>query len=287
MAELRQLLQSGKHAQAIREARKILEHNERSVSAMAVMAEAYFRRGDYELCRAVLDAINEQKKDHPLYLYLSGRIYLREKNYSLALSFFEKAVRKNPKLLDAWTVIGVRHLQGGSYQKALKALLKAKALPGGNTYSINLNIGSCYRALAHREKNPQQLVTALNYYNEAEKLYRQSAGHSGAYLKALYNKAILYLDAKKFPGLTTVARLEKGIALLKQYVTLAPRKKPKQWAREKKAVMKIYNKAKNVELPSAKAMARAQAAQQPRPAPRREGGEKPAAGDGTDNPPPR
>jgi tetratricopeptide (TPR) repeat protein len=270
MAELRQLLQNGKHAQAIRGARKILEHNERSVPAMAVMAEAYFRRGDYELCRAVLDAINEQQKNHPLYLYLSGRIYLKEKNYSLALSFFEKAVKKNPKLLDAWTVVGVRHLQAGSYQKALNALLKAKALPGGNTYAMNLNIGSCYRALAHRTHNPQQLVTALNYYNEAEKLYRQSPGHSGqAYLKALYNKAILYLDAKKFPGLTTIKRLEKGIALMKQYVTLAPRKAPKKWAREKKAVMKILNKAQNVELPSAKAMARAKAASQPRPAPRR------------------
>lgn len=272
MDQLRQLLQGGKYALAIKESRKILEQNERSVPAMAVMAEAYFRRGDYELCRAVLDAINLQQKDHPLYLYLSGRIYLKEKNYSLAQSFFEKAVQKNPRLLDAWTVIGVRHLEGGSYQKALGALLKAKALPGGNTYAMNLNIGSCYRALAHRLKNPQQLITALNYYTEAEKLFRQSPGNANkVYLKAVYNKGILYLDAKTFPGMNKIQRLEKGIGFLQQYVTLAPRFAAKKWYAEKKSVMKILNKAKNVDLPAAKAMAqaRAAAAAQPRTAPRR------------------
>ncbi len=270
MAQLRQLLQSGRYDQAIKEARKILGQRERDVPAMAVMAEAYFRKKEYELCRAVLDTINEQQKDHPLYLYLSGRIYLHEKNYSLARQFFEKAVQKNPRLLDAWTVIGVRYLEGGNYQKALSALLKAKALPGGNTYAMNLNIGSCYRALAHRNKNIQHLITALNYYNEAEKLYRQAPGHSNrAYLKAIYNKAILYLDAKVFPGLNKIQRLERGIALMQQYVTLAPRYSAKTWYQEKKAVMKILNKAKNVDLPAAKAMAQAKAAQQPRPAPRR------------------
>ena len=80
----------------------------------------------------------------------------------MARRFFEQAVQKNPRLLDAWLVIGVRALEGGAYQKALAALQKVKALPGGNTYSVNLNIGSCYRALAHQQNNTQLLLTALN-----------------------------------------------------------------------------------------------------------------------------
>jgi tetratricopeptide (TPR) repeat protein len=270
ITQIKRLVSSRQYDRALKEARKILEVNERSVPAMAVMADAYFRKGEYELCRAVLDSINLQQKEHPLYLYLQGHLFLKEKNYKLAQDFFEKAVRKNPGLLDAWTMIGVRYLMGGSYQKALTALLKAKSLSGGNTYAVNLNIGSCYRGLGHRNNNTSHLVTALNYFSEAEKKFRRVPGNTNKpYLKALYNKGILYLDAKKFPGYNKIRRLQKAIHYLQQYVTLAPRYAPKEWYKEKAEVMKILNKARNVDLPAAKAQAQAAAAaaSQPRPRP--------------------
>jgi tetratricopeptide (TPR) repeat protein len=260
---------AGKYDEVIREARKALEQNERSVPPMAAMAEAYFHKKEYELCRAVLDSINEQQKEHPLYLYLRGRMFIIEGNFSLAQAFFEKAVEKNPSLLDAWTVIGVRRLQGGSYQRALEALLRAKALPGGNTYAMNLNIGSCYRGLAHQGGGAEQFQAALNYYTEAERLFSQDPGNSGkAYLMAIYNKAILHLDAQTFPGLTNIQRLERGILFMEQYVTLAPRLDPKAWAAERADVLKILTKAKTVDLPAAKAGGQARPVQpQPPPAP--------------------
>lgn len=262
LSDLRALLNARQYKQAIAAVRRVLAVHERSVSAMAIMAEAYFHLGNFPLCLAVLDVVNDQQPGHPLYLYLRGRIALKNGDLGVARKFFEEAVKKNPRLLDAWLVIGVRALQGGNYQKALAALLKAKALSGGNTYSVNLNVGSCYRAMAHQQHNTQMLLTALNYYNEADKLYRQAPGNGNrVYLKALYNKAILYLDAKVFPGLNKVQRLEHGIVLLRQYVTLAPRLAPRGWARERKAVLQILNKATNVDLPAAKAMAQAQAAQ--------------------------
>lgn len=281
--QLKQLVQQGRYDESIREARRVLERNERSVPAMAVMAEAYFHKKEFELCRAVLASIYEQQKDHPLYLYLQGRMSLHEENYGLAQTYFEKAVEKNPQLLDAWTVIGVRRLQGGNYQHALEALLKARALPGGNTHAMNLNIGSAYRGLAHQKGSAEQLTTALNYYVEAEKLYRQVPGNAGkSYLKALYNKGILFLDATQFPGLTTIQRLERGIRYLESYVALAPREDSRGWAQEKAEVTKILNKAKNVDLPSAKAMAEAQAAQPAQPeAPR----EAPRPAEPTEPPP--
>ena len=67
-------------------------------------------------------------------------------------------------------------------------MLKAKALAGGNTYKMNLNIGSVYRGLAHRQKNAQLYVMALNYYQEAEKLHGQLPGNSGK-IEVKYNTA--------------------------------------------------------------------------------------------------
>ncbi len=62
-----------------------------------------------------------------------------------------------------------------------------------STYKMNLNIGSAYRGLALRQKNTQLYVMALNYYQEAEKLYRQLPGNKGkVYLPALYNTACSY-----------------------------------------------------------------------------------------------
>ncbi len=266
MATIKKLIAAKQFKRAISESKKHLEVNEKSVPAMAAMAEAYFRKGDLELCKAVLASINTLQKDHPLFLYLWGHLYLKDGSYALAVKYFERAVQKNPRLLDAWTMIGVRYLQGGSYQKALNALLKAKALSGGNTFAMNLNLGSCYRGLAHRNKNTSFYVTALNYYVEAEKLYKRANGNK-TYLSALYNKAVLYLDAKNFPGYTKVKRLETGLKYMQMYAVLAPRQTPTSWAKEKKAVKALINKIKNADLPAAKAMARA-AASQPRPTPR-------------------
>jgi tetratricopeptide (TPR) repeat protein len=265
IATIKRLIVAKQYQRAIAEAKKHLEVNEKSVPAMAIMAESYFRKGDDELCKAVLASINNLQKDHPLFLYLWGHLYLKDGSFALAVKYFERAVQQNPQLLDAWTMIGVRYLQGGSYQQALSALLKAKALSGGNTYAMNLNIGSCYRGLAHRGSNPSYYVTALNYYAEAEKLFK-SVNANQTYLPALYNKAILYLDAKQFPGYSKVKRLETGLSYLQMYVVLAPRKTPAVWAKEKKQVMALLNKIKNADLPAAKAMAQA-AASQPRTAP--------------------
>ncbi len=273
MASIKKLIVAKQFRRAINEAKKHLEVNEKSVPAMAAMAEAYFRKGDLELCKAVLASINTLQKDHPLFLYLWGHLHLKDGSYALAVKYFERAVQKNPRLLDAWTMIGVRYLQGGSYQKALNALLKAKGLSGGNTFAMNLNIGSCYRGLAHRKANTSYYVTALNYYAESEKLYRRYGGAGNqTYVAALYNKAILFLDAKNFPGYTKVRRLQTGLKYLQMYVVLAPRKNPSAWAKEKKRVKALLNKVKNADLPAAKAMAQAAAAQaaaaRARPAPR-------------------
>ena len=266
VAQIKALIAAKQYDQAISEAKKVLEQHEGSVPAMAAMAMAYYRKGELELCRAVLAAINLQEKNNALYLYLWGHLHLREKNYALSQKYFERAVAKNPRLLDAWLVIGVRHLRGGSYQKALTALLRAKGLAGGNTYATNLNIGSTYRGLAHRTSNPQHFVTALNYYAEAEKIFRQQPGNATKpYLNALYNKAILFLDASKFPGYTKVRRLEQGLNFLQQYATLAPRYAPGKWQAESKEVMRILNKVKNADLPAARAMAKAAASAPPRP----------------------
>ncbi len=274
MAAIKKLIAGRQYRRAIGEAKKHLEVNEKSVPAMAAMAEAYFRKGDLELCKAVLASINNLQKDHPLFLYLWGHLYLKDGSYALAVKYFERAVQKNPRLLDAWTMIGMRYLQGGSYQKGLNALLKARALPGGNTYAMNLNIGSCYRGLAHRNNNKSYYVTALNYYLEAEKQFKATAGRaSKTYLPALYNKAVLFLDAKGFPGYSKVRRLQTGLRYLQMYAVLAPQKTPSAWAKEKKTVKALITRIKNADLPAAKAMARAAAAQPrrratPGPAPR-------------------
>ncbi|MFH2009968.1 MAG: tetratricopeptide repeat protein [bacterium] len=266
--QIKQLVAAGQYVRAIQEAKKILEQNEKSVPAMAVMAMSYFRKGDLELCRAVLASINILEKDNAQFLYLWGHLYLKDQRFALAQKYFERAVAKNPQLLDAWTMIGVRYLQGGSYPKALSALLKAKGLPGGNTYGMNLNIGSTYRGLAHRNNNTAYFITALNYFQEAEKLFRQVPGNANKpYLNATYNKAILFLDAKNYPGYTNVKRLEEGLKYLQQYVTLAPQFAAAKWLQEKQAVMKLLNKIKNADLPAARAMAKAAAAQ-PAPTPR-------------------
>jgi tetratricopeptide (TPR) repeat protein len=275
VTELRDWLSAGAYDRVLRGAKQIIEKDEKNVPAMAAMAMAYFRKNEIELCRAVLDVINTHEKENEHWIYLWGHLYIKEGNHRLAQIYFEKAVAKNPQLLDAWLVLGFRYLQSGSYEKAKNALEKAKALPGGNTYRVALNLGSSCRGLAHQQGAAGQALfqSALGHYDEAERLYRQATGGSKPYLAVIYNRAVLYLDAPELPGLTKVKRIEQGIAHLEQYVAQAKRHAAGEWNKEKTEVLALLSKAKTVDLPAAKAAEQAPPPRDAgaRPAPARDG----------------
>src|SRR5690606_5194458 len=71
---------------------------------------------------------------------------------------------------------------------------------------------------------------AQRKWEEAEAAIRKAMELRPNYAEAYFNLGVLYLDADPFPGLDTVARLNKAIQNLAKYRELAPADPPRPGA---------------------------------------------------------
>jgi tetratricopeptide (TPR) repeat protein len=211
-AEAAKHLAAGRLVEAIDHSRQALKIHEQNVEAMLVMAEAYYGQKKFELVQAVTSsalAVDEKVRtgqETSRAHNLKGFAYVQMGNDNLATQAFRMAAEADEKNASAWNNLGTRYMQAGDVATAKGCFAYALELDP-RFAKAHVNIGAAHRAegkLADAEKSLQAALKLRPNYAEA-----------------YFNLGLLYLDADPYPGLETIARLEKAIGFLTKYRELA------------------------------------------------------------------
>lgn len=113
-------------------------------------------------------------------LYRTGLDSLWLGNYDHAVSYFENAVNRNPKRVDAWIQVGYCKVKQGKNDEAIKAYQQALQLKPSSEEVLNKLGDAFYYA--------GRLPEAIQSYREAARLHPERA-------EAFYNLAIVYFES--------------------------------------------------------------------------------------------
>ncbi len=183
------------------EALATIRYDERSVPAMLLMAKLFRSQGRLDTARFALEnALNVEPGNAVLHLEL-GEVQLEQDDDKAALVSFEKAARLRPTLVEAQDNYGVLLLRQGLATEAVRAFQEAARLDPKSARA-QLHLGNGLRALKE--------------YPQAEAAYHKALADDPAFAEAHFNLGVLYID-DPVPGLDEIARLQKGLAELKQY----------------------------------------------------------------------
>jgi S1-C subfamily serine protease len=121
----------------------------------------------------------ERRGDIAELLYKTGLDSLWLGNYDNAVSYFENAVNRNPKRVDAWIQVGYCKVKQGKNEEAIKAYLQALSLRPDAEDILN-KLGDAYYYASKTSE-------AIEAYKEAIRLYPTGA-------EAYYNLALVYFE---------------------------------------------------------------------------------------------
>jgi tetratricopeptide (TPR) repeat protein len=87
-------------------------------------------------------------------LYLLGRLYVQKRDDEKALSFLQRALRLQPDLVEASSLLGTAHMRLGQFANAVPKLEKAAPLDhyGNVHFSCIWRIGSSAKPNARRKR---------------------------------------------------------------------------------------------------------------------------------------
>ncbi len=210
--QARKFLEQRRYDEAVLQARQALKIHELNADAMLVLAEVFYQKGNYELTQTVAASVlgidpkvlppEEASRAHNLRGFALVQMGLP----LAATNSFRQAAEADPNNAPAWNNLGTRYLAGGDVKTAIEVFKYAVELKP-RFYKAQMNLGAAYRA-ARR-------------WQEAEQAFRKALQLKPAYPEAYFNLGVLYLDADPYPGLDTVARLNKAIGYLTKYRELA------------------------------------------------------------------
>jgi len=103
--------------------------------------------------------------DKAHHMTLLGTEYLRQEKYGKALPWFERALEKDPELLDARYKLGVCHFHRQEYEEALQPLEHVHAEKPDLDYGMAyLRLAQTHQKLGNAERAEQAYQTLLKYY---------------------------------------------------------------------------------------------------------------------------
>jgi len=117
-------------------------------------------------------------------LYRTGLDSLWLGNYDHAVGYFENAVNRNPKRVDAWIQVGYCKVKQGKNEEAIKAYQQALQLKPRSEEVLN-KLGDAYYYAG-------RLLEAIESYKEAARLHPERA-------EAFYNLALVYFESGNKP----------------------------------------------------------------------------------------
>ena len=141
--------------------------------------------------------INGEEEAEPGYMqrahFYLGNLYLKKKNYDLAIKNLEAAYQLDPTMTDGRFNLGRLYFNKKNYDKALEHLLIA--LDGKeNDYQLNLMLGLCYMELG-RKGETDALLYLSKARNLMQLLNQQPNNIPHQQLAELYNKTGEYAKA--------------------------------------------------------------------------------------------
>lgn len=187
--------------QVEREALLTIKYDERNVPAMRLMAMLFRQQGRLDTARFALDNALEVEPGNALLHLELGHVQKELGDDKAALVAFEKAARLRPTLLEALDNYGVLLLKQGMASEAANVLSQAAKLDPRSPRAM-LHLGNALRA--------------SKQYAAAEASYKKALELDPNLAEARFNIGVLYID-NPLPGIEELARLQKGLAELKEF----------------------------------------------------------------------
>ena len=203
-------LRAGRYEDAITQAKRALQRDERYVPAMIVLAKAYYYQRKFELATSIIDIARSVDGNNAECYNLLGFIALNRDTDNpdriSATAAFKKATELNATYAAAWNNLAAQYLFSKNYDGAVGAAEQATKLATGFPKAW-LNLGSAYRGKQR--------------YQEADEAYKKALQLDANYVDAYFDLGILYLDAKEMPNSDLVSKLNTAINYLNRYKQLA------------------------------------------------------------------
>ncbi|GEM_PF-998986 len=187
-------LAMGRYNEAERFCRDALRVDLKNETSSRILAQIYYRRGNLEMAKVILNGIHATKSKDSQVLNLLGMIALRQNQPELALFNFQEALRNNPSDLAVRMNLGVLYVHyrqlGLAAVEFERILMAMPEHPDANLH------------LAIIESNRGNLA-------RAEELYKTVLNRSKDNPVAIFNLAVLEDRRKNF---------DKAIDYLKRYL---------------------------------------------------------------------
>lgn len=204
---------------AIAQARGALALDPDEPRAVAALVRALIGKAWWDSARVALAGLDDAKRriagSGELW-YLAGWTSAHLGDSDRALVELGKAVKLRKDDAAAWNLMGVVHLERAEVTQAVTALENART-HDPDSIAIMTNLGSAYRRHAitvDGADRDELLRKAEQSYQSAIRggVSRPKGGYAPAYL----GLGLLYLDARPFPGMDDVARLQAALDNLQQ-----------------------------------------------------------------------
>jgi Tfp pilus assembly protein PilF len=194
-------LQVGNHEGVVREARAILIQEESNIDAHYALAMAYFRLGQAELAKLVLDeAVARAPARADLWL-LRSNIQISQDAEVGAIQSLRRALDADPNFVEAHNNLGVLLHRARNEVEAIRHLRRA--------VELRPDFAEAYLNLSNALKADGQL-------EEAERVARRALAADRDLAQAYLTLGLLYLDTD-FPGKTRLERLQAAVDHLNRY----------------------------------------------------------------------
>ena len=188
------------NAAAMKTARAVLKRAETSVTAMKILARAYYATGNDSTAQSILERAVGIEEDAEA-CHLMSQVFLKRKNVVQARIWLDRAIAANPFYIEALNNLGVAFIQMRDFNAALGVLpTVTKIAPGFGPAWLNLGIAQ----------------RGVKRFVDAEKSWKEVLKVDPRMSDAWFNLGVLYLE-NEMPGLAKEARMNQAIDAFNRY----------------------------------------------------------------------
>jgi len=193
-------LAAKRNTAAMRTARAILKRAETAVTAMKILARAYYATGNDATCESILERAVAIEEDAEA-CHLMSQVFMKRKNIVQARIWLDRAIAADPNYIEALNNLGVAFIKMRDFPAALSVLPRVTRLaPGFGAAWLNLGIA---------QRGAKRFTEAENSWKEVLKVEPRMS-------EAWFNLGVLYLE-NEMPGVAKEARLNQAIDSFNRY----------------------------------------------------------------------
>ncbi len=209
---------------AISEAKEALKIDGTNITAVVILAHAYYQKKLYDTAETILDMLLKDRKDaapkNSYVYYVYGLVYDKTNEPVKALKAYQKAVELKPDYGNALVNLGVHQLRNKQYDDAMQTYEKLSGDLGYTDAKTWNSLGSAYRGKS-ADYDPGT-ESKNSWLLKAETAFKKSTQADRNYGPAYYNLGLLYLDGDPFPdgsggSMDNLARLNQAKTYFDSY----------------------------------------------------------------------